>query len=186
MDRGISDTNVLFKFCKDFCSIIEKHAEYIIVSGFLVIASGRARSTEDIDMILARLPKEKFVELHGALKKAGFECMQTDNAQEIYDDYLTKKASVRYTRSDIPLPEMEVKFAKDLLDDLQLKQRIKIAETNIDVWFSSVSANIAFKEEYLKSQKDLEDAMHLRLLFESKINEREINEIKKLIRKYKL
>ena len=43
--------------------------------------------------------------------------------------------------------------------------------------------NIAFKEEYLRSDKDLEDARHLRIVYKGKINENEINEIKKMIKK---
>ncbi len=53
-------------------------------------------------------------------------------------------------------------------------------------WFSSIAMNIAFKEEYLKSDKDMEDARHLRVVYSDKINEKEINEIKKLIKKIRL
>ncbi len=52
MKRGIADKNILDKFCEDFCRIVEKHAKYIVVSGFVAISSGRVRATEDIDLIL--------------------------------------------------------------------------------------------------------------------------------------
>lgn len=39
--------------------------------------------------------------------------------------------------------------------------------------------NIAFKEELLKSDKDLKDAEHLRKIYPSMVNGTEINEIKK-------
>lgn len=42
--------------------------------------------------------------------------------------------------------------------------------------------NIAFKEEYLKSPKDLEDARHLRIVYDNLIDEEEINNIKKMIK----
>ena len=45
--------------------------------------------------------------------------------------------------------------------------------------------NIAFKEEYLKSPKDMEDAKHLRKVYPI-INEEEIEDIKRKIRKIKL
>ncbi len=51
MEREVSDRNILDKFTEEFCSIIEKHCQYIVVSGFVAIASGRTRGTEDIDMI---------------------------------------------------------------------------------------------------------------------------------------
>ena len=185
MERAIKDRNILDKFCIEFCSIVEKYARYIVVSGFLVIASGRTRGTEDIDMIIEKLPKEKFIKLHNDLIKHKFICIQSDEPEEIYE-YLINKDSVRYTYRDKPLPEMELKFAKDELDNYQLNARIKISLTGLDIWFSSINMNIAFKEEYLKSEKDLEDAKHLRIVYEKDINEYEINNIKRLIRKLRL
>lgn len=184
--RGISDKNTLDKFCIEFCKIVEKHCKYIIVSGFLVISSGRARSTEDIDMIIEKIDRKTFSNLHKELVKNGFECMQTNDSNELYDYYLIEKSSIRYTWRDLPLPEMEVKFSKDPLDEEQIKNRVKIEFTGLDVWFSSIEMNIAFKEEYLKSDKDLEDAKHLRLVYSDSINEKEINRVKSLLKKYRL
>ena len=39
--------------------------------------------------------------------------------------------------------------------------------------------NIVFKEELLKSPKDIEDAKHLRIIYKDKISETLINDIKK-------
>lgn len=50
----ISDTNILNKFTIEFCNIIQKHSRYVIVSGFLAIATGRARGTEDIDILIEK------------------------------------------------------------------------------------------------------------------------------------
>lgn len=177
--------NILEKFCTEFCSTVERHTKYIIVSGFVAIASGRARGTEDIDMIIARMTKEAFSRMHLDLVKKGFVCMQSDSADVIYDDYLTKKVSIRYTYPSKLIPQMEIKFAKDELDTIQIGQRIKIPLTGLDVWFGSPEMNIAYKEEYLKSDKDIEDAKHLRRVFAQEIDERNINECKKLIRKYR-
>ena len=63
MDRAIKDKSLLDKFCIDFCKIVERHTPYIIVSGFLAIASGRIRGTEDIDMIIPRLSPTLFSKL---------------------------------------------------------------------------------------------------------------------------
>lgn len=182
MERGIDDKTILDKFVIDFVKVIEKHCNYIIVSGFVAIAHGRSRGTEDIDMIIERLSKEKFAKLHKDLLKNGFECMQSANADVVYE-YLINKTSVRYTYKGEFLPEMEIKFAKDELDDFQLKTRKKLPFTGLDVYFSSIEMNIAFKEEYLKSDKDFEDARHLRIVYKEKLNENEINEIKKMIRR---
>jgi hypothetical protein len=48
MKRDVSNLNILSEFCTDFCRIIEKYTEYIVVSGFVAIASGRIRGTEGV------------------------------------------------------------------------------------------------------------------------------------------
>ena len=90
-------------FCINFCNVVETHCKYIIVSGFIVIASGRARGTEDIDMIIPKLARSKFFELQNDLIKHGFTCMQSDNPDEVLN-YLNDNTSVRYTYLDVPLP----------------------------------------------------------------------------------
>ena len=185
MERAISDKNILDKFVIDFTKIAEKYVKYIIVSGFVSISHGRTRGTEDIDMIIEKISLDKFKSLHFELEKNNFECMQSSKAEDIYD-YLARKDSVRYIRKGEFLPEMENKFAKDELDLLQLSTRQKLPLSGLDVWFSSIEMNIAFKEELLKSDKDLEDAKHLRIIYEDKINESFIKDIKKMIRKYRL
>ncbi len=185
MIRGISDRNILDEFAIRFCKIIDKHTKYIVVSGFLVISSGRIRSTEDIDMIIERISEEKFNELHKELIANNFTCMQSDDPKEIFS-YLKDNLSVRYTYNKMPLPEMEVKFAVDELDRYQLSTRTKIPGTGVDIYFGSVNMNIAFKEEYLKSNKDLEDAKHLRIVYHNIIDENEIENIKQKIRRLRL
>jgi hypothetical protein len=184
MERRVGDRNVLDKFAEDFCKVVDKHCKYIIVSGFVAISSGRARATENIDMILERLSEDKFIELHRDLEVNGFECMQSSNPKEIFDSYLFEGDNVRYTRKENKFfpPEMDIHFAKDELDEAQLDERQKIDFIGLDVWFSSVESNIAFKEELLGTDKDMEDATHLRKVYEEKISEEKIDRIKNLIK----
>ena len=187
-NRNVDDKTILDKFTENFCNIVENHAEYIICSGFVSIAHGRARGTEDVDMIVERLSKDKFVALHNDLKKEGFICIQSDNPKIIYEEYLNNGESVRYVYESIGFfpPEMEVKFAKDDLDKNQIKERVKFPLTGLNVYFSSIESNVAFKEELLKSEKDLEDARHLRRIYKETLKEGKINEIKENIKKYRL
>jgi len=182
MNREINDRTILDRFAQSFVNAVEKHAEYIIVSGFVAIAHGRSRGTEDIDMIIERIEKEEFIKLHCDLEKAGFECLQSGNANTIYDDYLTENLSVRYIQNGSYLPEMELKLAKDALDDYQIKTKTKLPLTGLDFYFSSIEMNIAFKEELLKSDKDLEDARHLRIIYSDTLDEKELENIKTKIR----
>jgi len=164
---------------------LDKHAKYIVVSGFLVISSGRSRATEDIDIISESMNEKKFIELHEDLVKHGFECLQSSDPNEIYS-YLNEKLAIRYIKDDKFIPNIELKFAKDILDEYQLKTRKIIEFTELNVYFGSIEACIAFKEELLQSEKDFEDAKHLRIVYSENLNENEINNIKKMIKKYRL
>lgn len=188
MEREVSDKTILDKFTEKFCNITEKHLKYIICSGFMAIAHGRSRGTEDIDMIIEYVDFNKFNELHNDLIENDFVCIQSDSAEIIYNDYLKKGISVRYVENNeghFP-PEMEIKLAKDELDEEQIKSRTKLPLTGLDIYFSSIEGNIAFKEELLKSDKDMEDAKHLRIIYEDEIDNEKIEEIKKKIKEKRL
>lgn len=185
MERSIDDRTILDKFVEDFVAITEKHVNYIIVSGFVAIVHGRSRGTEDIDMIIDKIPLDRFLSLHNDLVENGFECMQSSDFEEVYN-YLVEGDSVRYVRKGQHLPEMEIKFAKDELDVLQLSSKTKLPLSGLDVWFSNIETNIAFKEELLKTDKDIKDAEHLRIIYEKEISETLINDIKKMIRRLRL
>ena len=185
MERKVYDKNILDEFAEDFTAVVEKYIKYIIVSGFVSISHGRTRGTEDIDMIIEKIPLDVFFRMHNDLVKSGFECIQSETPEEVFN-YLIKGDSIRYVRKGEFLPEMEVKFSKDEIDELQLSSRQKLPLSGLDIWFSSIEMNIAFKEELLKSEKDLEDAKHLRIIYEGEINETLINDIKKKIRTLRL
>lgn len=137
-------------------------------------------------MLCEPLNIEQFKKLHKDLITYSFACLYGNDPALLFNDYLVKFDSLRYIRKDTMLPEMEIKFARDSLDLQQIKNRIKLPLTKLQVFFSTIESNIAFKEEYLTSEKDMEDAKHLRLIYEGKINEKEIERIKKEIRRLKL
>ncbi len=179
------DRNILDDFCIRFSSIVEKYCKYVVVSGFVAISSGRVRATEDIDMIIERLEYHSFVKLHQDLLDSGFVCIQSSDPNEIFQ-YLSENIPVRYVLENQILPEIEMKFAKDQLDKYQIKTRVKLPLTGLDVWFSSVNMNIAFKEKLLKSEKDFKDAEHLRKVYPERVDEREISKISEMIQRYRL
>ncbi len=187
INRRVDDRTILDEFAENFCKIVEKHCKYIIVSGFVAIAHGRSRGTEDIDMIIQKIDKTRFISLHDDLVKVGFICIQSDSPEIIYDNYLKQGISVRYTDNEnfFP-PEMEIKMVKDELDKYQIETRVKLPFTGADLWFSSIEMNIAFKEELLKNDKDIKDAEHLRIIYKDKISEININKIKEQIKKLRM
>ena len=183
MERKIDDRTILDKFAEDFCRVMEKYSKYIICSGFVSIAHGRSRGTEDIDMIIEKISKNKFIKLHKDLVKNRFVCIQSDDVDVLYDDYLGNKLSISYVRKSEGFfpPEMEVKFVKDELDEEQIMARRKFPLTGLDIYFSSIESNIAFKEEFLGTEKDFEDAKHLKVIYEGEFDGAEVERIKKRI-----
>lgn len=187
MERRVGDKNLLNRFVRAFVKEIDKNRiKYAIVSGFVVISHGRARGTEDIDLIIERIPLEAFEELHKNVVRGGFECLQGSNPKKLFREYLEEDLSLRYVKKGQFVPEIKMKMSKDALDEKQLKERKKLPLTGLPFYFSSIETNIAFKEELLKSPKDMEDAKHLRIIYSETLDESKINEIKRLIRKFRL
>jgi hypothetical protein len=180
-----ADSNYLIEFCENFCKILEKFANYIVVSGFFVICSGRSRGTEDIDIIMESIEFESFKKLFAELQKHDFTCLQSSNPQEVYD-YLTALVPIRIIHAQNLIPNIELKFVKDALDRYQMSTRKIFESINQHIYFSSVEANIAFKEVLLKSPKDLDDAKHLRIIYAEIISEAEIDKFKQMIKKHRL
>ena len=180
-ERIIEDKSILDEFANKFISILEKYLIYAIVGGYVAIAHGRTRGTEDIDIVIDLMNLNKFTELHKELIDSGFECIQGDDPKLLFNDYLLTKDSIRYILKDKYTPEIELFFCKDEISKFQLKTRKKYPLTKSDFYFTSIEGNIAFKEYLLTSPKDMEDARFLRERYSNNIDEKEINRIKKLI-----
>jgi len=185
MNREISDRTIIDNFAEEFCRVVGRHIKYIVVSGYVAIAHGIGRGTIDVDMIIEKMRERDFAKMHEELVGEGFECLQSSKADDIYE-YLIAGDSVRYIRIGEDLPEMEVKFVKDEIDELQMRTRKKFPFTGLDVWFSSIEFNVAFKEGYLKTPKDMEDAKHLRIIYKDELDELLIEDIKKMIKRLRL
>ncbi|MGK0232652.1 MAG: hypothetical protein ACI9P9_000746 [Patescibacteria group bacterium] len=184
--REISDQNILNKFTIDFCNTMEDIGiKYIKVSGFVAISHGRSRGTEDINIMIEKLSFETFLRMHAALAKNNFECLYPKDTKNIFNELELHRSNIRYTKIGEELPNMEVKFTKDTLDEKQLETRIKLPFTDLDIYFPKIEEAIAFKEEYLKSDKDMEDAKYLRIIYKKTLDENYIENYKKLINKVK-
>ena len=69
IDRDLSD---LDRFTINFIEILEKHTNYVIVSGYVAILLGRARASEDIDVIIPKIDFTTFQPLIHDLKQNDF------------------------------------------------------------------------------------------------------------------
>lgn len=174
------EINELDNFVFDFVNILKKHIDYIIISGFISILFGRSRGTEDVDMIIPRMTEQGLFELYNDLLLS-FECLNTNSAKETYD-YLDEGLSVRFARKGEVIPNIELKFAKNDIDHISLKNKIKVLINNNELFIGPIELQIVYKKEILKSDKDLEDARHLEIVLKDIIKKENIKYYQGLVR----
>jgi hypothetical protein len=164
------ELNDLDKLVIDFVSVLDKsNVNYVLVSGYVAILFGRSRSSEDIDVIVERMPEGRFLALSEEVAKS-FDCIITTDAKNAYDNYLTKRASIRFARKGEFVPNMEFMFPKAQdLDNWVLNNRLEVILNGISLKISPIELQIPYKL-FLSSSKDIEDARHLYLIFKDKLD----------------
>ena len=181
LDRELSN---LDKFVFKFIKIIEKHVDYVIISGYISIVLGRARATEDVDIFIKKMPYEKFNGMYQELKKKGFWCINGEREKEIFS-YLNDGLAVRFARNGSSVPNFEVKFPKRSADEEAFEDFILLKMPNGKIKISSLERQIAFKRYYLSAEKDIEDALHIEEAFKGKIDHKKVNKLKEHIERIK-
>ena len=172
--------NELDKFVLKFVKILEKHTDYVIVSGYVALLFGRSRATEDVDIFIKELNKAKFDALYRDLKQQGYWCLNAEDSDEVYD-YLINESAVRFAVKKETIPNFEVKFAKKKLQKEALKDTLIVITKLGNLKISSIERQISYKRYYLKTDKDKEDAMHMEELFKEHIDTDKIGHYKKLV-----
>lgn len=170
----------LDEFLLDFIKILEKRAKYVIISGYVSILFGRTRGTEDIDIIVEKMNKEKLGRLYSDLKNRGFYCINADNLDDIYQQ-LEERTAVRFAKEKSVIPNIEMKFPKNSLDIRTLRENMTVLMPFGRLITSEIEQQIAFKRYALKSDKDMEDARHLENIFKEHIDKGKIARYRKLV-----
>ena len=165
--------NELDKLVLEFIGVVEKRVRYMIVSGYVAILLGRSRATEDVDILIERLDKNVFERIFSALKEAGFYCLNCEAAMSAFK-YLSQGEAIRFAKRGIVIPNFEVKFMKNSVEEECFKQCLKVEMGKKVLQVSNLELQIVFKEKILKSEKDIEDARHLRMVFDEKLNKEKI------------
>ncbi len=171
------EINELDRLVINFVRLFEKCTSYVIVSGYVAILLGRDRGTEDIDIIIPKIDKQKLSEIYNVLLDNGFWCLNSSDINDLFE-LLASKGSIRFALEPKISPNFEIKFSKDSYDDMALKNPITVILGDEELKTSFLELQIAFKEEVLKSNKDIEDANHIRLMAKGHLNENLINEYK--------
>ena len=177
------DLTELDLFVKDFLRILEKYSDYLVVSGFVSISTGRTRGTEDVDIIIPVMTKEKFELLFKDLQENGFWCYQSDESKGAYE-YARNLNSLRFAKINEMFPNIELisfdKTKKAKLFEFNHPQKIKIKDFEFKI--PPLEFEILYKELILAGKKDFADARHLRTFFSDILNKGKFKEYEKVIR----
>lgn len=140
---------------------------HVFISGYVAILTGRARATEDIDVLLARTTSDKIDRLVTELKGNGLwgPAMSLDSMEEMLED------NIWVARDGEMIPHLEAKFVSDEYDRASLENQITAKLTSVDAELpiGPLELQIAYKL-YLGTPKDFEDALHLYSLFEESLS----------------
>jgi len=177
------DLTELDLFVKKFINILNKYLECLIVSGFVSISAGRARGTEDIDILVPIMAKEKFKELFNDLVRNNFWCYQGDNPNIIYR-YVKQFTSIRFAKKGEVFPNIEFipidKTRKAKWFEFNHPQKIRVRDFEFKI--PPIEFEILYKEMILGSKKDIADAQHLRTFFSDIIEKKRLKEYKPIIK----
>ena len=150
---------------------------HVFISGYVAILTGRARATEDIDVLIERTSTDKIDQLVAELTDEGLwgPAMPLDSMAEMLDD------NIWVARDGEMVPHLEVKFVSDEYDRSSLENRIIAHLTTVDaeIPIGPLELQIAYKL-YLNTPKDFEDAVHIHSLFEESLS---IPQLERWVRK---
>lgn len=165
-EKVLSD---LDKFVFDFIGILNSaRIKHVIISGYVSILFGRSRATEDIDLFVEAISKEKFDELMGLVEERGMWALNSTDNEELYG-MLKDSLAIRIAKKGKVIPNFEIKFPKKDTDFFSLNNPLKIVVNGNEILISTLEMHIAYKL-YLGSEKDIEDAMHVYEMFKNKLD----------------
>ncbi len=180
INRELSD---LDKFAVEFIKILEKHTNYVIISGYVAILLGRSRASEDIDVLIPKIDYQTLEKLIKDLKNKNFYCLNASKTETIFS-YLQDKLAVRFAKKNEIIPNIELKWVKNKIDEMSLEKTITVKIPKAELNISNLEMQIAFKENVLKSPKDLEDARYMRDVAEKFLDKKLIDEYKRSLSEF--
>ncbi|WP_276248554.1 hypothetical protein [Haladaptatus sp. YSMS36] len=170
ISRTLSDLDrevLAFTRLLDSCDV-----NYVIVSGYVAILTGRSRATEDIDVILEPLSATEVDGLVSTLKDAGYwrMAMPLDEMHSMLSD----GERIRIAEQGELYPNFETWFASNDVERESLDAALTVKLDGDSLNISSIELQIAYKlrlAQHARSMdgKDFEDALHLYLTFEGQL-----------------
>lgn len=141
--------------------------EHVYIAGYVSILAGRARSTEDVDVLIEPIDEPTADELATRLDTDGYwgPAMPLTSMFEMLDN----GDPVWVAPTEQITPHLEVKIVRDEFDHASLSHAISAQIDGESVPIGPLELQIAYKL-YLGAQKDIEDAVHLYTLFEGTLS----------------
>lgn len=166
----------LDKFVIEFAGILNSiKIRYVIVSGYVSILFGRSRATEDIDLFIGRISKEKFDEFMINIEERGMWGLNSTDNIELYS-MLEDNLAIRIAEKGKAIPNFELKFPKKDTDFFSLNNPTKVVINDKKILISPIEMQISYKL-YLGSEKDIEDAVHVYQIFKEKLDKNLLDEL---------
>ena len=173
----------LDRFVRSFLDVLKKHSDYLIVSGFVSIAAGRARGTEDVDVLVPVMGRSGFKALFQDLQDQDFWCYQGGGWEKAYD-YVEKMISIRFAKKGEMFPNVEFipinEEKKTKFFEFSHPQKMRVEDFEFKV--PPIEFEILYKELVLRSPKDVADARHLRTLFSDILSEENFKKFDLIVR----
>jgi hypothetical protein len=162
------DPNRLDELAIEFSHILRRFdSNHVFIAGYVSILAGRARSTEDIDVLIERIDEETAEKLATALDESGFwgPAMPLTSLFEM----LKNGDNIWVAPEDQITPHLELKFTRDEFDRASLENALTARIGGEAIPVGPLELQIAYKL-HLGAQKDIEDAVHLYTLFEESLS----------------
>ena len=162
------EPNQLDELAIGFSEILDRFdIDHVYIAGYVSILAGRARSTEDVDVLIERIDEETTDELAATLDEEGFwgPAMPLPSMYEMLDG----GDNIWVAPEDQITPHLEVKFVRDAFDRASLENALtaRIGEEAVPI--GPLELQTAYKL-HLGAQKDIEDAVHLYALFKESLS----------------
>jgi len=155
-------------FVRDFLNVLKAYTDYVIVSGYVTILFGRARGTEDIDIIIDKIDRKTSDIFFNDLIERNYWFLNSDDHNDLFG-MLNENLAIRIAKSGEIIPNIELKFVKDSFDNFSLRNSLKVELDDYELNISPIELQIAYKV-YLSGDKDIEDAIYLYEIFKDRIN----------------
>lgn len=160
--------NDLDELALSFSSILSAHAVgHVFVAGYVAILAGRARSTQDIYVLLERTDEPTIEAIAEDLETQGY----WGPAMPLSDMYemLSNGDQIWIARDGEVAPHLEAKHVTDRFDRASLTGAISARIAGNPLPIGPLELQIAYKL-YLGTDTDFEDAVHLYTLFEETLS----------------